>query len=518
MGFKPIRGSSSREGVPAVRKLIDALVHNHSAAMTPDGPRGPARVMKSGAVLIPQRACVSVVPYGACAFPSLRLKSWDRFAVPLPFAKVIISEGKPVLPEHCSSELLTSAINQESARARLACDPFSVIQIFLIRSIARLLSPLAWLVLRFRPEEERKERSGFISKEHSHPVWLHGASLGELKGLLPVVEKLRSFKTPFFVTCQTPAARDYIRSENYPGSFLPIDTPGAVNRFLDRLSPSSLILAETEYWPVLLHETVLRGITAGMVNARLSKNSAEGYKLIKPLFRNTLSCFRGILTRSEPDSARFFDLGLRTDVAGDGKASVIPPKPDPEWAHRVKPGPRGILVAGSTRKGEEETILKLARIAGLTPILVPRHENRIDEVVQTARRLGFSPDLWTDNPEGSTCLIVNIRGILASLYGIADIAFVGGTLAPEGGHNIMEPLAHSVPVITGPFYHHFKDVVEEGCKRSICRVFSTAEEGTEAVKYLLEHCDDGNLPGYSLSDGEFPSKLSQLFGKMGISF
>jgi 3-deoxy-D-manno-octulosonic-acid transferase len=516
MGFKPIRGSSNREGVPAVRKIIEALLQDQSCAITPDGPKGPAEVMKRGAALIPQRAGVPFIPCGAGAFPALRLKSWDRFLIPLPFAKVIITEGMPVSPLS-SPEALSAAISQESARARLATDPVSTITISIIRSVARLLAPLAWLFLLFRPYTERKERRGFISIKNNHPVWLHGASLGEMKGLIPVTESLRSADIPFFVTGSTPAARDYIKSENLEGSFLPIDTPGAVNRFLNRLSPSSLILAETEFWPVLLHETVIRGIPAGMVNARLSRKSVRGYSFIKPLFGNILSCFRGILTRSETDSARFLSLGVKSETAGDGKAIVKPPDPDPAWINRIKKGSCGIIVAGSTRNGEEETILSIARIAGLTPVLVPRHSNRISEVMQTALKCGFKPDLWTDNPTGSTCLVVNIQGILASLYGLADIAFVGGTLAPEGGHNIMEPLAHSVPVIIGPSYHHFKDVVEEGSKRNICRVFSTVDQGAEAVKYLLDSRNTKDHPDDAPSAEVFSSKLAKLLRNMGIT-
>ncbi len=515
MGFDPVRGSSSRGGVSAARELVDALRAGYPAAITPDGPKGPAEIVKRGVSLIPRRSDVPVVPYGVSAFPAINLRSWDKFMIPLPFAKLVISEGRPIPPEHCNPETLYAAINSESRRAALAASPIASLTISIIKIAAFILTPLVELLLLFRPEAERRERRGFIPGISNRPVWLHGSSLGELKGLLPVIEELKSTGTPFFVTCSTPAAREFIKNENLIGAFQPLDTPHAVSRFLDRLQPSALILAETEFWPILLYETVSRGIAAGMVNARLSEKSAGRYRLIKPLFSKILSCFRGILARSEEDSERFLKLGVRTEQAGDGKAAVKPLEPDPAWKAKIKPG--GILVAGSTRKGEEEIILEIARLTELTPVIVPRHENRISEVVRAAEKAGFKPDLWTDNPTGSSCLIVNIRGILASLYGLADIAFVGGTLVPVGGHNIMEPLAHGTPVIVGPEHYHFADVVKTASKNNICRVFSTVDQGTAAVEDLLSpQMESSHKPAVFYSD-VFLTKMKTLLKTMGIA-
>lgn len=516
MGFKTVRGSSSRGGASAARQLVGTLKKGNAVAITPDGPKGPPEIVKGGVSLIPKRAEVPVVPYGVCAFPAVRLKSWDRFMIPLPFAKLVISEGKPVPPEHCDQETLTAAIYTESRRAQLHASPIASLTISIIKAAARILTPLAELILLFRPAAERKERRGVIPRNPGRPVWLHGSSLGELKGLLPVIDTLKSGSIPFFITCSTPAAREFINKENLHGAFQPLDTPGAVGRFLDRLQPSALILAETEFWPVLLYETVSRGITAGMVNARLSEKSAGRYRMIKPLFGKIFSCFRGILTRSEGDTDRFLELGVQTEVAGDGKAVVKPQKPDPLWRAKIKPGPNGIIVAGSTREGEEKTILQIARLTGLTPVLVPRHENRVKEVVRIAEKAGFKPDIWTDNPTESSCLIVNIRGILASLYGLADIAFVGGTLAPIGGHNILEPLAHNVPVIVGPEHHHFTDVVAMASKNNICRVFTTVEQGATVTKELLGLCRKSDKSSTELGADLFLSKVKVLLKKMEI--
>ncbi len=514
MGFKSIRGSSSRGGVSAARELITALKAGESAVITPDGPKGPPHQVKKGISLIPRRANVSVVPYGVSAFPSIRLNSWDRFLIPLPFAKLVISEGRPVPPEHCNAEILTAAIGSENYRAELLTNPLAFVTLFVVKTAAYLLSPVAELVLLFRPKKERSQRRGCIQPNSNRPVWLHGSSLGELKGLLPVITQLKNNKLPIFVTCSTPAAWWFLQKENIPGAYQPIDTPWAVNRFLDRLQPRGLILAETEFWPILLHETVSRGITAGMVNARVSEKSTRRYMLIKPFFSGVLNCFRGILTRSQEDTNRFFELGVSTEVAGDGKVAVNPNQPEAHWIKKINQDSKGILIAGSTREGEEQVVLEIARQSGYTPVLVPRHENRIKEVLSIARQNGFEPDLWTDNPTGSTCLVVDVKGVLSSLYGLADIAFVGGTLAPIGGHNILEALAFKIPVIVGPNHEHFTDVVQKAISEDICRVFETSAQGVLCLNELIS-LDGANR--YKGNNSEFfLEKMKNLLKKMEI--
>lgn len=151
-------------------------------------------------------------------------------------------------------------------------------------------------------------------------------------------------------------------------------------------------------------------------------------------------------------------------------------------------------------------------------MIVPRHQNRTREVVSLAARSGFKPDLWTDNPLDSTCLIVDVRGVLASLYGLADIAFIGGTLGTLGGHNILEPLAHSVPVITGPSHYHFTDVVKRASKDNICRVFSNVEQGVSSVVELLDLSSFPREAGTTHGSSDlFLTKMKALLGKMEIS-
>ncbi len=484
MGFNPVRGSSSRGGVTAARELLDSLKNGKPGGITPDGPKGPPRTAKKGVSLIPRRSGVPVIPCGAAAFPALHLKSWDSFLIPLPFAKLTVTQGRPVPPKYCTPETLTAALNQQQARAELSVSPIANAMITAIKAAGYLLTPLARLVLLTRSGRERTERMGKVAVSSQRPVWLHGASLGEIKGLLPVMEKLKLADTPFFVTCTTPAGRHFLHEKAIPGSFLPLDLPGPVNRFLAGVAPRALILAETEFWPMLLHETARRGIPSAMVNGRLSRKSLRGYGIISPLFAGILRCFRCILARSPKDTERFRKLGLKANSAGDGKTHVVPPTPENSWKERIKPGINGILVAGSTRNGEEKIILEAAKLAGMTPVIAPRHDKRIDEILNACREAGMTPDLWTDEPVNSTCLIVNTKGVLAALYGLADAAFVGGTLVPVGGHNILEPLAHDVPVIVGPEHYHFTELVEKARNIGMCMVFTTGETGADALHKL----------------------------------
>lgn len=507
MGFDPVRGSSSKGGTSAARELVEALRKGLPGAITPDGPRGPAEMVKKGVSLISRRGGVPAVPYGAAAFPAIRLRSWDRFLVPLPFAALCVSEGRPVPPDKCSPAVLTAAISQQQARAELAVNPVAVLLTTVIGIACVLLTPLARLVLSGRNPVERRERMGLVTERFDRPVWLHGASLGELKGLLPVVQKLKLADRPFHVTCTTPAGRNFLQEHDLPGSYLPLDAPWAVRRFLQRVSPAALILAETEFWPVLLGETVSRGIPSAIVNGRLSKKSLRGYRMIKPLFNGILRCFRIILTRSEKDTERFRNLGLSAETAGDGKTAAEPPSPRRDWSERISPGENGILVAGSTRKGEERIILEAAKSCGMTPVIVPRHDGRIEEIRRICIESGFTPSLWTDGEMDCHCVIVNVKGILAALYGLADAAFVGGTLVPVGGHNILEPLAHGVPVIVGPDHFHFTDLVESACRKGMCRVIHDAESGATALRELSgrKGTDCGEL---------FESNFSDMVGKM----
>lgn len=503
-GYGTVRGSSSRGGAQAVSDLCAALQHS-SCAITPDGPRGPREVPKDGLFTVAERTGVPVKAIGAAAWPALRLSSWDRFLVPLPFCRVAVAEGVPIRSKRLSRAAVSAEMGRVSALAALAVSPVAGIQASATGTAAALALPWLW----FRPRQERKERLGYSSAGASSPAWLHGSSLGELRGLLPVASILASRNVPVHITCFTPSGRDFIDREGFTGSFLPLDTPSCVRRFLSRVKPRCLILAETELWPCLLRETVLSGIPAGMVNARMSRKSLKRYSVIRSTLAGSLSCFAGILSRTENDAAAFRDLGVRpgiVTVAGDGKAAVTPEPPEPDWSRMLLPD-RGYVVAGSTRPGEEEFVLKAAQMAGMGVILAPRHGDRVSEAFATAKALGWTPGLFSRSEAPADCIILDTQGVLARIYPLGEAAFLGGTVAPIGGHNILEPLSQGLPVIVGPHHDNHGIIVAEGVERGVVGVARTPEEMAGILLNWRE------APGLSLSAIELASAGSLHFNR-----
>lgn len=478
MGFFTVRGSSSRGGARAASELVCAL-SGGDGAITPDGPRGPREMTKPGITAIARIAGIPVQTMGVAAWPAVRLGSWDRFMIPLPGSRVAVAEGIPITPERLTHGAVNAEMRRTAAVAALAVSPGASLQ----AGIAGILGAAACPVLLLRPEEERRERSGICSPKSPRPAWLHGSSLGEIRGLLPVAERLGGRGVPVYFTCFTPSGRAFIRREGLQGGFLPLDTPGCVRRFLRGLDPRLLILAETEIWPVLLRETVLRGIPTGMVNARLSRRSVRGYSLIRRYVAGVLSCFAGILCRTPEDASAFEGLGVDPrilSVAGDGKALARPGSPDPSWRGMLVPGLR-YVVAGSTREDEEEFVLRAARRAGMGVILAPRHPGRLADVLNAAERLGWRTALWSRSPGPSECIVVDVHGVLPRIYPMGDAAFLGGTVAPVGGHNILEPLAGGLPVLVGPHHGNHASLVEEGAASGVVAVVSRPEDAAEAL-------------------------------------
>jgi 3-deoxy-D-manno-octulosonic-acid transferase len=478
MGFSTVRGSSSRGGARAASELIDALSRG-DGAITPDGPRGPRETAKPGITAIASLAGVPVVAMGVAAWPAVRLGSWDRFMIPLPGSRVAVAEGIPIPPGRMTPAAVDAEMRRTAAAASLAVRPGAAVQ----AGIAGMLGAAACPLLLLRPGEERRERLGICTPRDFRPAWLHGSSLGELRGLLPVAERLGGMGVPVYFTCFTPSGREFIRREGLQGGFLPLDAPGCVRRFLSGLDPRLLILAETEIWPVLLRETILRGIPSGMVNARLSRRSVRGYSLIRRYVADIISGFAGVLCRTREDASAFQGLGVDPrilSVAGDGKALVKPGAPDPSWRGMLVPGLR-YVVAGSTRESEEEFVLKAARLAGMGVVLAPRHPERLRDVLGTADRLGWRTSLWSEKQGPSECILIDVHGVLPRVYPLGDAAFLGGTVAPVGGHNILEPLAGGLPVLVGPHHGNHAATVEEGVRLGVVEVVSDPEDAADTL-------------------------------------
>lgn len=347
-----------------------------------------------------------------------------------------------------------------------------------------LIQPLIWLRLWLRgrkaPAYRRRwsERYGFCAeKVKPNGIMLHSVSVGETLAAIPLVRALRHRypSLPITVTTMTPTGSERVRSafgNDVYHVYLPYDLPCALKRFFDQVNPKLVIIMETELWPNLITELHRRDIPLVIANARLSERSAAGYKKIGSLTRRILRRTTLIAAQNQEDGERFIDLGLpRSHLAVTGSLkfdiSVTPELAARavalrrQWASR-----RPVWIATSTHEGEEAIILAahrelLNRFPDLLLILVPRHPERFPTTQALTQSLGFSYTLRSSGevPAADTQVVIgDTMGELMMLYGIADIAFVGGSLVERGGHNPLEPAAHAIPVLMGPHTFNFKDI------------------------------------------------------------
>jgi len=451
---------------------------------------------------------------------------------PLPFARMTVVEGRPVQPggetdPAALTSIVQAEMNRVSSLADLTASPVARLQASIFRALGRFASIPAGAWLLTRPESERMERRGFCEPSRGHPVWLHGSSIGELKGLLPLAEDLLGNDVAVHVTCFTSSGRKILERTGIRCSLIPLDNPRWVERFLDRLDPAALVLAETELWPNILHAAVMRGIPAMMVNARLSDRSLSRYSKASSLVAGILSCFAAILCRSAEDQGRYGKLGVHSRIlklAGDSK-SLARSEPAPEsWRITLHASGRKVLLAGSTRPGEEEQVLDAAVKAGWLPVIAPRHLERVGRILELAADRGLSPVPWSSLGNGKgegrdfDSVVIDVHGILASLYGAADAAFVGGTFAPFGGHNVLEPLQQGVPVIVGKNHASFAGEIQYASSEGVGFVVEDSDELADTLSKLADSPIDEEIARRAgrLAGEQFYAMFRDVLASMGI--
>jgi 3-deoxy-D-manno-octulosonic-acid transferase len=332
---------------------------------------------------------------------------------------------------------------------------------------ASLLRGLALLRPRWR--EGHGERIGaYPFQGAGQPIWLHGASVGEVRAALPLLDVLCERGHAVALSTMTTTGRAVAR-EARPAlavGLAPLDHPWTAARALARVRPRALVFVETELWPSWVRAADERGIPALVVSGRLSERSFARWQRARGLLRPTLARFAAIAARSEADAARFVALGAGGarervgDLKLDARASAAPP----ELAAMLGTAP--LVVAGSTHEDEEAAALAgfdaLER-AGLSAALViaPRHPERFERAAQIVRGAGRTLRLRSAEAgfvlAAGEVLLLDTLGELASLYAHARVAFVGGTLAPVGGHNVLEPALAGCPVLFGPHVENARD-------------------------------------------------------------
>jgi len=350
--------------------------------------------------------------------------------------------------------------------------------------IIYLIQPLIWIRLLLRSRKSpayRKrwaERYGFCKgKVVPGGIMLHSVSVGETLAAIPLVRALRHRypSLPITVTTMTPTGSERVQSAFGKGVhhvYLPYDLAGSVNRFLDEVNPKLVIIMETELWPNLISALHRRKIPLVIANARLSARSARGYQKLGKFIRTILQRITLIAAQNQEDGERFLSLGLKRNqlaVTGSLKfdISVTPELAAKaialrsQWASR-----RQVWIATSTHEGEETLLLEahkelLKNHPTLLLILVPRHPERFPVACELTRKAGltFTQRSTGEVPSsGTQGVIGDTMGELMLLYGIADLAFVGGSLVERGGHNPLEAAAHAIPVLMGPHTINFKDI------------------------------------------------------------
>jgi len=322
---------------------------------------------------------------------------------------------------------------------------------------------------------ERDQRLGReLPKVEPGAVWIHGASVGEARIAGAVARELRRRRPgqPIVASAVTATGRSLLPAPPaIDGAFfLPLDFPAVQRRTFDALSPAMLVLVETELWPNLLDEAHARRIPVVVVNGRLAPQRLQRYRLFAGLYAPLLREIEAIGVAGPDEEERFRALGVSTDrvtVTGNVKFDLTPPASTAaELRARCGIGAqRPAVAAGSTGPGEDEIVLAAfadARrtIPELLLVLAPRHPERFNTAAEEAKRRGFSVGRVTSGTAagGSDVLLVDTIGELAALYGVATSAFVGGTLVPVGGHNLLEPLAAGVPVLFGPHTEHVAEI------------------------------------------------------------
>ncbi|MFM8333529.1 MAG: lipid IV(A) 3-deoxy-D-manno-octulosonic acid transferase [Candidatus Methylumidiphilus sp.] len=354
-----------------------------------------------------------------------------------------------------------------------------------------------------------RERLGRYSATppSENTLWFHAVSVGEAEAAFPLIRALaRRFPDhPILVTTTTPTGSARVRAvlgDSVSHVYLPYDLPDAVARFLAHFRPRLAVVLETEIWPNLCRACGARGIPLAIVNARLSERSAKGYAKLGGFTRDTLGNVRLIAAQTEADAGRFRAVGARGEsvvVTGNIKFDMELPAGYLNQAAELRRSlfaDRPVWVAASTHDGEEAQVLQAfaalrQRRPSLLLVLAPRHPPRFDGVAALCRAAGFAVrrrSLGESATEaGAEVFLLDTLGELRLFYAASDLAFVGGSLVPVGGHNVLEPALAGVPVLFGP---HMLNFAEAGRRLREAGGALQVADGAELARRVGELLDD----------------------------
>lgn len=383
---------------------------------------------------------------------------------------------------------------------------------FLYSFLLILGTPLVLLYLAFRGLNDRaylqrwNERFGFIKADAlSGGIVLHAASVGEFNAAKPLIMALLSAypELPMTVTTFTPTGSERVRQDlgdRVSHFYIPLDLPGATARFLNRLQPQLLLIMETEIWPNLYHAAQQLKTPLVIANARLSRRSSSRFQRLAGFTRRVLRSVTWIGAQSRQDRERLIQCGANpatTDMTGNLKFDLDIPTGLHEKGTQLRSAwnaGRPVLVAGSTHEADENVLIPafvelLNNIPDALLILVPRHPERFERAAELAKTAGLHTELHSQGEscsEQAQCFVIDTMGELMTYYACGDIAYVGGSMGDQGGHNALEPAALGKPVLFGPNMENAREIAAGLVKSNAALFVNGQEELRETIQKLFE--------------------------------
>ncbi|MEW5057628.1 MAG: lipid IV(A) 3-deoxy-D-manno-octulosonic acid transferase [Cycloclasticus sp.] len=345
-------------------------------------------------------------------------------------------------------------------------------------------------------------------------IWFHTVSVGEAEAAFPLINQLAELypASEILVTTTTPTGSARVKAflgHRVQHVYLPYDTPGAMRRFYRRFKPRIGIILETEIWPNMLHQAKQHGVPTLIVNARLSEKSAKAYARLASFTRQTLADITQVCAQTELSAERFIALGLapeKVSVPGNIKFDMRLPANLSEQAEVIRRDwfqQRPSWIAASTHDGEDGKILDAfaelkQEFSNSLLVLVPRHPERFDAVAKLCEKRGYSVTRRSEHRGtrvSSDVFLLDSLGELRLYYGTVDVAFVGGSLVPTGGHNMLEPAALAVPILFGPYVHNFTDISQRLLEQQAAAQVADQQQLASQLIDLLRHSEKRDQMG-----------------------
>jgi len=521
-----------RGGAHAFMAAVQALRDGRTVAMTADVPGGKARHAGPGIVMVARQSGCPILPVAIATSRYLAFNTWSRMTVNLPFAGLGFAVGPMVrVPREAAPaeletyrEAVQASLNQATALAyaRAGGDPTRAtprsalttlakpgLPIKAYRAATALARPATPLLLGLRERSgkedhaRRPERLGCasVARPPGRLAWFHAASVGETLAVLPLISALSAERPTlsFLLTTGTVTSAELARQRIGPRTihqYAPLDVPRYVAGFLQHWKPDLAVFAESEIWPNLIMQSAAHGIPLALINARMTKRSFRRWRRMPGLAQPLFGRFALVLAHNESLAQRFSALGAPVTMSvGNLKVDAPAPPVDSAALERLRPAFAGrpLLMAASTHDGEDQVVAEAHRalaqsLPDLCTIIAPRHPERgaaITEMLKekglhvAQRSLGMLPD------RTSQAYVADTIGELGTLYKLAPVAFIGGSLVNRGGQNPIEAVRQGAVVLTGPHWHNFGDAYDVLIRDRGAIVVHSADELASAARQLI---------------------------------